>query len=145
MVNAYDNSILYTDHVLGQLLDLLKAREQRFDTAMLYVSDHGESLGEKGVYLHGLPYAMAPSEQTRVPMVAWLSEGFARSGGASMECLRGRRDSPLSHDNLFHSMLGLMGVSTSVYREELDLFRPCGAGPGQVAAAAANDAVRSAP
>ncbi|MFW3898115.1 phosphoethanolamine transferase [Pseudomonas bharatica] len=145
IVNAYDNSILYTDHVLGQLLDLLKARAQRFDTAMLYVSDHGESLGEKGVYLHGLPYAMAPSEQIRVPMVAWLSEGFARSGGASMECLRGRRDSALSHDNLFHSMLGLMGVSTSVYREELDLFRPCGAGPGQVAAAAANDAVRSAP
>lgn len=145
IVNAYDNSILYTDHVLGQLLDLLKARAQRFDTAMLYVSDHGESLGEKGVYLHGLPYAMAPSEQTQVPMVAWLSEGFARSGGASMECLRGRRDSPLSHDNLFHSMLGLMGVSTSVYREELDLFRPCGAGPGQLAAAAASDAVRSAP
>lgn len=135
IVNAYDNSILYTDHVLGQLLDLLKAREQRFDTAMVYVSDHGESLGEKGVYLHGLPYAMAPSEQTRVPMVAWLSAGLAKNGGASMTCLRGQRDVALSHDNLFHSMLGLMGVSTSVYRQELDLFRACATGAGQVATA----------
>lgn len=92
---------------------------------------------------------MAPSEQTRVPMMTWLSAGFARSGGASMACLRERRERPLSHDNLFHSMLGLMGVSTSVYRPELDLFRPCSAGPGQVAAAggaaAADNAVRSAP
>lgn len=146
IVNAYDNSIAYTDHVLASVVDLLKSREAQFDTAMLYVSDHGESLGEKGVYLHGLPYAMAPSEQTRVPMVAWLSDAFSTRTGISPGCLRAQRDLPLSHDNLFHSTLGLMSVRTAVYREQLDLFRPCMQGPGEVAAAeAAGDALRSAP
>ena len=148
IVNAYDNTILYTDHVLGQLVELLEKQAGHADTAMLYVSDHGESLGEKGVYLHGLPYAMAPDEQTRVPMVAWLSPGFTRRSGITSGCLREQRESTLSHDNLFHSMLGLMGVRTTVYRAELDLFRPC-AGPGQVAAieepTAADHNLRSAP
>lgn len=146
IVNSYDNSILYTDHVLARLVDLLQSRAGRFDTAMLYVSDHGESLGEKGVFLHGLPYAMAPSEQTRVPMVAWVSDGFSRRTGIGSACLREQRDAPLSHDHLFHSMLGMMSVHSAVYRPELDLFRPCRAGPGEVAASdVAADALRSAP
>ncbi len=133
IVNAYDNSILYTDHVLGRVIDLLNSKSAQFDTAMLYVSDHGESLGEKGVYLHGLPYAMAPTEQTRVPMVAWLSDAWSRRTGVSASCLREQQDTPLSHDNLFHSVLGMMGVQTSVYRPELDLFRPCTPGVHAVA------------
>lgn len=148
IVNAYDNSILYTDHVLGRLVDLLNARAAQFDTALLYVSDHGESLGEKGVYLHGLPYAMAPSEQTRVPMLAWTSQAFSRSTGVTQACLGAQRDAPLSHDHLFHSMLGVMGVRSTVYRQELDLFRPCMQGPEAVAAAgepAAEGGLRSAP
>jgi lipid A ethanolaminephosphotransferase len=125
IVNAYDNTLRYTDHVLARAIDLLKANAQRFDTAMLYVSDHGESLGESGLYLHGIPYALAPSEQTRVPMVLWLSDGLRGNLGVDAACLRARRDEALSHDNLFHSMLGLSSVRTAAYRPERDLFHPC--------------------
>ncbi|GAC1539840.1 MAG: phosphoethanolamine--lipid A transferase [Ramlibacter sp.] len=96
IVNAYDNTILYTDHVLGRLIDLLAAQEQRFDTAMLYVSDHGESLGESGLYLHGVPFAIAPDVQTHVPMVAWISPSFARSIGLDEGCLHARAAQPWS-------------------------------------------------
>ncbi|MEE1923652.1 phosphoethanolamine--lipid A transferase [Pseudomonas sp. 148P] len=129
--NAYDNTLLYSDHVLGQVIDLLKNNAARFDGAMLYVSDHGESLGEKGVYLHGLPYAMAPAEQTHVPMVLWMSPQLAARRGISLSCMAQRGSATLSHDNLFHSVLGLMNVQTSVYRQQLDMFQPCQ--PGQLA------------
>lgn len=125
ILNAYDNTLVYSDHVLAALLDLLKANAVRFDSAMLYVSDHGESLGEKGAYLHGLPYAMAPKEQTHVPMVLWLSPQLAARQGVSLTCLKGRTRQELSHDNLFHSVLSLMAVQTSAYRPELDMFQPC--------------------
>lgn len=126
--NAYDNTLLYSDHVLAQLIDVLQRNTTRFDSAMLYVSDHGESLGEKGVYLHGLPYAMAPQEQTHVPMVLWLSPQMALRRGISQTCMAQRADEPLSHDNLFHSVLGLMDVKTVAYRAQLDMFQPCQAG-----------------
>ncbi|WP_256625605.1 phosphoethanolamine transferase [Pseudomonas sp. LPB0260] len=133
IVNAYDNSLAYTDHVLAQTVALLERNAARLDTAMLYVSDHGESLGEGGLYLHGLPYAMAPDEQTHVPMILWVSEGLLRQEGLQAHCLTGLKDQRLSHDNLFHSVLGLMAVQTSTYRPERDLFRQCLA-PQQAAA-----------
>jgi lipid A ethanolaminephosphotransferase len=125
IVNAYDNSILYTDHVLSQTIELLKDNTQRFDTAMLYVSDHGESLGENGLYLHGIPYALAPREQLQVPMLLWLSEGLREHQGIDTTCLQRRQQEPLSHDYLFHSVLGLSKVQTAVYRPDRDLLRPC--------------------
>ena len=125
IVSAYDNSIVYTDYVLGQTIDLLKRNAERFDTAMLYVSDHGESLGENGIYLHGLPYAMAPKEQTSIPMVLWISKNMQSRQKLDVQCLREQRGASLSHDNLFHSILGLMNIQTSVYRPELDLFSAC--------------------
>ncbi|WP_445936886.1 phosphoethanolamine transferase [Pseudomonas sp.] len=125
IVNAYDNSLLYTDHVLAATIDLLHNNAARLDTAMLYMSDHGESLGELGMYLHGVPYAMAPSEQTHVPMVLWFSDGMQRSSGISADCLRQQAGQPVSQDNLFHSVIGLMGVRTSVYQPQLDIFRGC--------------------
>lgn len=137
IVNAYDNSLSYTDYVLGQTIDLLKRNSQRFDTGMLYVSDHGESLGENGLYLHGLPYAMAPREQTHIPMLLWLSDGLARSAALDAGCLRQQSGRTLSHDNLFHSMLGLMKVQTSAYRADLDLFRACQPAGNQSVAARA--------
>lgn len=134
--NAYDNSLLYTDHVLGRVIDFLAqagGKGGRFDTAMLYVSDHGESLGESGLYLHGMPWAIAPDEQKHVPLVVWLSPAFARDFGVDTACLRARSDEPLSHDNLFHSMLGLLDISTSAYEPALDMFRPCrGTGAGVI-------------
>ena len=127
LVNAYDNSIAYTDHFLGQTLQWLRtqADQGRYDTGLLYVSDHGESLGEKGLYLHGVPYAFAPDEQTRVPMVTWLSAGLQQRSGVSADCLRQQAARPLSHDHVFHSVLGLMDVQTAVHQPALDLYRPC--------------------
>lgn len=125
IVNAYDNTLLYTDHVLAQIIDLLKRNSQRLDTSMLYISDHGESLGESGLYLHGLPYAMAPSEQTHIPMLMWVSRGMEKRQGITESCLEAKGKQPVSQDNLFHSVLGLMDVHTNAYHPDLDLFRTC--------------------
>jgi lipid A ethanolaminephosphotransferase len=120
IVNAYDNTIVYTDHVLAKLIDMLKA--QKFATAMLYVSDHGESLGENNLYLHGLPYAIAPQEQTHVPMIFWASDTFLREKGIDANLLRKQAKGHFSHDNLFHTMLGLFRVTTQQYRRDMDIF-----------------------
>jgi lipid A ethanolaminephosphotransferase len=124
VVNAYDNSILYTDHLLGRAIGWLRGQRD-YDNALVYVSDHGESLGEANVYLHGLPYALAPDEQKRVPWITWLSPGFEQRAGLSLECLRGRAEQPVSHDHYFHSVLGLLGVSATEYRRALDAYAPC--------------------
>ncbi len=125
IANSYDNAVLYADHVLARLIDLLAAQDKRFDSALIYVSDHGESLGEKGLFLHGMPYAIAPWEQTRVPMLMWLSPDYARRFGVDADCLRARAAEPASHDNLFHSVLGLLAVRTTARDEALDLSAPC--------------------
>ncbi len=125
IVNAYDNALLYTDDVLSQAIRLLQRNAPRFDTAMLYVSDHGESLGEKGLYLHGLPYAIAPDEQTKVPMVWWLSEGFRRDFGLDRGCLAAQAGRAWTHDNLFHTVLGLLQVETVAYERGLDISATC--------------------
>jgi lipid A ethanolaminephosphotransferase len=125
VVNAYDNSIAYTDHVLARTIDWLTQRADAFDPMLLYVSDHGESLGENNLYLHGLPYAMAPPEQTRVPLLLWLPPQAAARVGAAHDCLRQRRDLALSHDHLFHTVLGLVGVHSLHRHGSLDLVEPC--------------------
>jgi lipid A ethanolaminephosphotransferase len=125
IVNAYDNTILLTDHFLSRVIGWLKTQDKTSATAMLYVSDHGESLGEKNMYLHGLPYRVAPPEQTTVPMITWLSPGFEQLSRVSTRCLQTQREKPLSHDHLFHSVLGLMAVKTAVYQRELDFFNAC--------------------
>ena len=124
IVNSYDNAILYTDHFLARTIDTLRGMDD-YDTAMVYLSDHGESLGEKGLYLHGVPYAIAPQEQTRVPMVMWFSPQFASNRGLDLACLRNRARRYTDHDNLFPSVLGLMQVNTTLYQAERDLFATC--------------------
>lgn len=126
LVNVYDNTILYTDYFLSKVVELLKHNEGRFDTSMLYVSDHGESLGENGVYLHAAPYAIAPKAQTHVPMVMWFGDGALGGMGVDRGCLEKKAGGDeLSHDNLFHSVLGLYGVQTSLYQPDLDIFHSC--------------------
>lgn len=122
IVNAYDNTILYTDYFLSQVIEFLKKNSERNNTAMIYVSDHGESLGENNIYLHGMPYFLAPDEQKHVPFVLWLSDGFADSNHFDKSYLRSIGGQPFSHDNLFHSVLGMMGVQTRVYNPRLDMF-----------------------
>jgi lipid A ethanolaminephosphotransferase len=123
VVNAYDNSIRYTDHFLGQTIAWLGRQAQ--STALLYVSDHGESLGENNLYLHGLPYAIAPDTQKHVPMVTWLSPAMQQRLKLSASCLNQRATQPLSHDHLFHSVLGLMDLNTQVHQPALDVFATC--------------------
>jgi lipid A ethanolaminephosphotransferase len=125
LINAYDNTIAYTDHVLARTIGWLQARSASFAPAMLYVSDHGESLGEFGIFLHGLPYPIAPDAQKRVPLIAWLGDELAGRGGIDRKCLAGRLDQPLSHDHLYHSVLGLLDVRTPTFDPKLDLWGAC--------------------
>ena len=125
LVNAYDNSIAYTDQVLAQSVQWLRRRALEYDPALLYLSDHGESLGENNLYLHGLPYAVAPREQKHVPMVWWQPAPEATPTRPGSTCLAGRRALPLTHDHLFHTVLGVLGVQAAEYRPALDAFAPC--------------------
>lgn len=125
VVNTYDNALFYTDHMLAQTIAFLKKQEEKFDTAMIYLSDHGESLGENGLYLHGVPYSIAPKVQTEIPMVMWFSPDYAASFSLDLDCLRQRATQPAAHDNLFHSVLGLLDVKTSVYDPSMDLAATC--------------------
>ena len=129
IVNAYDNSLLYTDFFVSKVIDFLDRSQSKYDTALLYVSDHGESLGDNGLYLHGMPYAIAPDVQKKVPFLVWLSAGFRASFGIDQACLRSRAGEAISHDNLFHSLLGVLDVQTADYRRAMDIFAPCRAPP----------------
>jgi lipid A ethanolaminephosphotransferase len=125
VLNAYDNTILYTDYVLDGIIERLKRREATHDVAMLYISDHGESTGEKGIYLHGTPYMIAPAQQTQVPMLLWASDGFLNNRGITRDCLQSMKNNTYSHDNLFHSVLGLLDIQTRVRNPQLDIVANC--------------------
>ena len=125
IVNGYDNTLVYTDHVLSTLIDLLRSNQDKVDTAMLYLSDHGESLGEYNLFLHGTPYMLAPEQQKHVAMLAWFSDSYQKSFSVDTHCLQLNREKPLSQDNLFHSMLGLLEVKSKVYNQDLDMFAGC--------------------
>ena len=125
VVNSFDNTILYTDHFLGQAIQWLKKSEATSAPAMLYVSDHGESLGENNLYLHGLPYRVAPDVQKRVPWITWLSPSFEKQSGLLPTCLKNKAQATLTHDNYFHSVLGLMNIRTQAYQAKLDVHADC--------------------
>lgn len=126
IVNTYDNTILYTDYVLSQMIKKLKKLQSKYNTALLYVSDHGESLGEKGLYLHGVPYGLAPENQTKVPMIMWVSEGFKQQKKLDRSCMeKAAQHNSYSQDNIFHSVLGIMDIKSNTYQSRLDLFAQC--------------------
>ena len=129
IVNAYDNAILYTDHLLASTIAKLAAHADKVDSVLLYVSDHGESLGEKGLFLHGVPWAIGPDEQTKVPMIMWWSRGLAQGAGMNDACLRAalgeRARRKTAHDHLFHTVLGLLDVRTALHEPSLDLVDRC--------------------
>ena len=125
IVAAYDNALLYTDHVLAAALKPLQAASGAVDSVLLYVSDHGESLGENNLYLHGLPYAIAPDLQKRVPMLLWFSAGAPRALNLDIACLQRRAKEPAAHDHLFHTLLGLIDVKTTLYDQRWDLAQGC--------------------
>ncbi|GMR08113.1 MAG: phosphoethanolamine--lipid A transferase [Gammaproteobacteria bacterium] len=122
IVNAYDNTILYTDYILSKTIKYLKENNSNYNSFMVYFSDHGESLGEDGIYLHGLPYFLAPEAQTHVPLIVWFSDYFADDNNIDITELQYKREKEYSHDNLSYSLLGLFNVKTSLYDRELDIF-----------------------
>jgi lipid A ethanolaminephosphotransferase len=125
LTNAYDNTILYTDHFLSKVIASLKFKQPEVQAAMLYVSDHGESLGENNLYLHGLPYAIAPDVQKHVPWISWFANDFIARHNLDTDCLAAQSGKKLSHDNYFHTVLGLMDIQTQLYKTELDAYAPC--------------------
>jgi lipid A ethanolaminephosphotransferase len=125
IVNAYDNTIAYADHLMARQIELLETFSDRLDGVLIYASDHGESLGEQGVYLHGMPYAFAPAAQKEVPMLVWTSPGYVQRLRISLECLRQRASAPVSHDHLYHTILGAAQTRNAAYDPDLDLTAQC--------------------
>lgn len=121
--NGYDNTILYTDYFLSKTIHFLKQNEDKYQTAMIYSADHGESLGENGVYLHGMPYILAPDFQTHIGFFQWFGEDFKKK--VDTNCLKRNGKKEVSHDNLFHTILGIMDIQTSVYDKNLDILSKC--------------------
>ncbi len=126
LTNTYDNTILYIDYIVDKAIKLLQSKQDKFTTSLVYLSDHGESLGENGVYLHGLPWSIAPETQKHVPMLLWLSGDYQQRYGVSSQCLQQRaKTDPYSQDNLFSTLLGLLGVDTHEYQATDDILTPC--------------------
>lgn len=125
LVNVYDNSIYYTSMFLAQTIEELQKLSSQYNTAMIYISDHGESLGENGMFLHAAPYDTAPKEQKDIPFLVWISDSFAKDFGINKSCLKARASRPHSQDNIFHSILGLSGIKTNIYDISLDIFAAC--------------------
>jgi lipid A ethanolaminephosphotransferase len=115
VVNAYDNTIRYTDYFLNKTIEWLKSKGDYYNTSLIYLSDHGESLGENNLYLHGMPYSIAPKEQKQVPFFMWLSAGYSAANHIDSDCMRDLSVNPYSHDNLFHTVLGMLNLQTHVY------------------------------
>lgn len=127
LINTYDNTILYADQFIDQVIKKLEKRDD-LESAVLYVSDHGESLGENGVYMHSAPYAIAPAEQTHVPMIMWFSKSFRQNEGIDFACLAANaKNNTYSHDNYYSTVFGLMDMSyvSDTYRQEMDILAAC--------------------
>lgn len=118
IANTYDNTILYQDYLQNSLINELKGKNGNFQKAFIFVSDHGESLGENGLYLHGMPYALAPTQQKHIPAIFWFDESKKELAYS----LKNMQDMEFSHDNIFHSVLGFFEVKTKLYNKKLDIF-----------------------
>ena len=113
LVNAYDNTIRYTDYLLDGLINTLRDMKD-WKSAMIFISDHGESLGEKGIFMHGLPMQLAPKEQYEVPFLVWTSEGF--------KTYKNTLPAVLEQHYIFHSVLNLLSIESPAYNKDLDIF-----------------------
>ncbi|MDV5172349.1 phosphoethanolamine--lipid A transferase [Photobacterium rosenbergii] len=126
IVNTYDNTIAYTDFVLAEMINKLKTYQDRYNVALMYISDHGESLGENGIYLHGTPFAFAPREQTQVPWLLWIPEQYAAQNSIDRACLSASaKNGEYSHNNVFHTLIGFFGVTTQDKNDALDITSQC--------------------
>ena len=126
LVNTYDNTLLYADYIVDKAIKVLQAHQDNFTTSLVYLSDHGESLGENGAWLHGLPYAIAPKVQKHVPMLIWLSPDYQQRYAVDAKCLNQQAATQeYSQDNLFSTLLGITGVQTHEYVASDDILTRC--------------------
>jgi lipid A ethanolaminephosphotransferase len=112
LINAYDNTIVYTDYILHTIIEDLKQLKD-YNSTMLFVSDHGESLGEKNLYMHGVPLSIAPKEQYEIPFIVWLSNNSRQL----------KPISTVSQNHVFHSVLSFLSVKSPIYNEELNIYK----------------------
>lgn len=112
LINAYDNTIVYTDYILDSVINILK-QLKAYSSAMIFVSDHGESLGENNLYMHGMPRSIAPKEQYEIPFIVWVSD--------STKQLKPYK--ALTQSYVFHSVLNFLGVQSPVYDESMNIFK----------------------
>jgi lipid A ethanolaminephosphotransferase len=119
LVNAYDNTILYEDYLLFRVIGVLK-QLQDTATLLIFVSDHGESLGEYGMYLHGIPYTIAPDVQRDIPFIVWMSDEFIRQKAVQ----RGRLESQGIHSqrDIFNTVMGAFSMHSNAYTGKYDIF-----------------------
>ena len=113
LVNAYDNTIVYTDYLLANVIEDLK-QLQEYKSAMIFVSDHGESLGENNLYMHGLPRSIAPKQQYEIPFIVWTSDNSARQM---------KPNKILTQNYVFHSVLNFLNIQSPVYKEQMNIFK----------------------
>lgn len=111
LINAYDNSLAYFDEFFMALVKRLSGQR----AMLLFTSDHGESLGEGGVFTHGKPNFLAPKEQRHVPLVFWASDLLVQEQRLQSEFKRRVRSEPMTHDAVFQSILGCLGVRSSLF------------------------------
>ncbi|MPW42880.1 phosphoethanolamine transferase [Acinetobacter guerrae] len=124
LMNSYDNTILYTDHILSEIIQSIDKNKQ-YQSALWYLSDHGESTGENGIYLHGTVYSLAPSQQTHIPMIMWFSNDWKNGHATQVECLKSQHDQNLSQDNLFPTLLSLLDIKTNVIDSKFNMLDQC--------------------
>lgn len=119
VINGYDNAIRYTDYFLSNVIDTLKTYEQDYEVVMVYISDHGESLGENNIYLHGLPYNFAPDAQKHVPALIWSPS----SNNIDADSLSRMVDQPVSHDFITPTLLSFFGIMTDEVKAAPTFFK----------------------
>ena len=125
IVNSYDNSLYYSSYIVNEMIEYLKTKEKEYNVGLIFMSDHGESLGENNTFLHSAPYDTAPIDQKNPAFFMWFSQDFADEFNLDLNCLRQHKDDYFSQDNIFHSMLGLFDISSKFYQKELDIFSIC--------------------
>ena len=112
LINAYNNTIVYTDHLIHSVIEMLKAQFPDRRSCVIFISDHGESLGEDGNYMHGVPKKMAPAEQTDIPLIVWTSDNS----------LKIKDIEEAEHYNIYHSVMKFLGMESSIYDESKNIF-----------------------
>lgn len=126
LVNTYDNTIVFTDYVMSEIIKKIEPYQDKYNPVLIYVSDHGESLGENGIYLHGMPYNLAPEQQIKVPFIVWMPDEVLKRKKIDIDCLkRDAANKKISHDNISHTLLGVLNIQTEVYNKELDILGSC--------------------